>query len=79
MIQSDASPCKGDSIRLADRPCPRCGMAAPAILATLPSGRRALIEACAICCRQEATAVDPQQAAVLLEGRHGRQPAGELA
>ncbi len=31
--------------------CPGCGMAAPAVLAALPSGRTALVEACAVCGR----------------------------
>ena len=44
--------------RLPDHRCPTCGMPAPALLAVLPSGRRVLVEACAICGRQEATPVD---------------------
>ena len=50
------------SVRLADRPCLACGMPAAAMLAALPSGRRALILACAICGRQAATPFDAAQA-----------------
>ena len=65
-------------IPLPEHRCPACGMPAPAALVVLPSGRRAFIEACAICGRQDATAVTPRQAAALLEGRerHATQAAG---
>ena len=54
--------------RVPDHTCPSCGMPAPAAVVVLPSGRRALIEACAICGRQEATPISseptgPQSAA----------------
>ena len=55
-------------IRLPRRDCPACGMPAPAIVALLPSGRRALIEACAICGRQEATPINAREAYLLLTG-----------
>lgn len=65
-------------IDLQDQTCPACGMPAPAALVVLPSGRRALIEACAICGRQEVTPMDAEQAARLLEGRelHGQEVYG---
>lgn len=52
--------------RLPESPCPNCGMPAPSAIAELPSGRKLLIEACAICGRQEATPVDAQRASELL-------------
>jgi len=59
--------------------CPACGMPAPAMLAVLPSGRQALIEACAICGRQEATPLIARDAKSLLSGRdlseNAREPA----
>lgn len=55
--------------RLAPRPCPACGCASAAALATLPSGRQALVEACPICGRQTA--------ALLPVGQVGQPPAGE--
>ena len=45
------------SQRLPDHRCPACGMPAPALLATLPSGRRVLVEACAVCGRQNVAVV----------------------
>jgi len=62
-------------IQLPQRPCPACGMPSPAALVLLPSGRRALIEACAVCGRQAAVPVGAQQAAMLLEQRDP-QPVG---
>ena len=50
------------SERLLDHRCPACGMPAPAVLAVLPSGRRVLVEACAICGRQAAAPVDAPKA-----------------
>ncbi len=55
-------------IRLPHRDCPACGMPAPAIVALLPSGRRALIEACAICGRQDAIPINAREAYLLLTG-----------
>ena len=43
-------------------------MPAAAMLAVLPSGRRALIQACAICGRQEATPIDAKGAENVLKG-----------
>ena len=48
--------------RVPDHTCPACGMPAPAAVVVLPSGRRALIEACAICGRQEATPISSEPA-----------------
>ena len=62
MNQTLAQPLRSQTTRLADRPCPACGMPAAAMLAVLPSGRRALIQACAICGRQAATPIDAEQA-----------------
>ena len=52
---ADATP---RTTRLEGHTCSACGMPAPAMLAVLPSGRRVLVEACAICGRQEATPMD---------------------
>jgi len=65
-------------IRLPDRPCPVCGVPAAAMLATLPSGRKVLVEACAICGRQEAAPVDSPRADPP-EGKQAAQRARELA
>ena len=62
MNQTSAQPLRSQTTRLADRPCPACGMPAAAMLAALPGGRRALIQACAICGRQEAMPIDAKQA-----------------
>ena len=64
---------RANANRLGDRPCPGCGTLAAALLATLPSGRRALIEACAICGRQEVTPADARTASA---PPHGRPAAG---
>jgi len=61
MNQNALSPSTASKIRLRDRRCPVCGIPAAAMLATLPSGRRALVEACAVCGRQEATPVGPEE------------------
>ena len=65
-------------IQLPGRDCPNCGMPEAAALATLPSGRRALIEACAICGRQEAAPVSAEQACALLAG-NGTEAAANRA
>jgi hypothetical protein len=54
-------------------------VAAAVMLATLPSDRKVLVEACAICGRQEFTHVAPGQADLLLRRGLGRQAARELA
>ena len=60
-------------VRLPQHTCPACGMAAPAVLALLPSGRRALIEACAICGRKKATPLSAEQTSALMEGKEASQ------
>ena len=60
-IETSSAPTQ-ESVRLADRPCPACGMPAAAMLAALPSGRRALLQACAICGSQDATPIHAKQA-----------------
>jgi len=52
MTQTITSSRPSPSRRLPSRPCPTCGLPSAAALVTLPSGRRALIEACAVCGRQ---------------------------
>ena len=47
--------------RVPGHTCPACGTPAPAAVVVLPSGRRALIEACAICGRQEARPISAEQ------------------
>jgi len=54
--------------------CPACGMPSPALLALI-QGRRALIEACPICGRKQATAVTPEQACRLMQGDSDPCPA----
>ena len=44
-------------VHLPPRPCPVCGTPAPSMLAVLPSGRQAIIGACAVCGRQDAKPV----------------------
>ena len=61
MSEATVSPSKSNQVRLPDRPCPACGTPSPAMLATLPSGRRAVVEACAICGRQEVSAIPSNQ------------------
>ena len=63
-----ASPPAAGSVRLPDHRCPACGMPSAALLAPLPGGSRALIEACAVCGRQEATPVGEERACLLADG-----------
>ena len=69
MNQATAPVPETQPARLAGHTCPGCGMPAPAVVAVLPSGRRALIEACAICGRQEVTPLDA--------GAPGQEPSVE--
>ena len=62
MSASTASPA-----RLPKHTCPACGMAAPAVLAVLPSGRKVVVEACAICGHQQVMPVGPEQARLLTD------------
>ena len=59
---------KACPIALPPRSCPACGVTAPSLLALLPSGRRALVEACAVCGRHVTTPVSCQDAYMLLKG-----------
>jgi len=58
MTQTSAPYTPATSRRLPDGPCPSCGALAARAVAYLPSGRRALIEACAICGRQNVSPVE---------------------
>jgi transcription elongation factor Elf1 len=63
-------------VAVKDHTCPACGMPAPALLATLPSGRRVLVEACAICGLQQTTPVNGMPPAPMA---YRSLPAGGLA
>ena len=74
MNRATAASAMPRATRLQNHTCPACGLPAPAAVAVLPSGRRVLIEACAVCGRQEATPW-PTAKAQARKGQPARKPA----